>query len=122
MKNGKGKAESFIRGTGVVTQTGARAMWWDGHSVPWFPFESTDRLAEGLQFGGRCCDFGGQGMNFSFAFTHTCLHFAEIPSAQGVTAGWGRRVPASFARRTRGLEGKRKLFLGNLDLLKYYAG
>jgi len=44
MENGGGgrRAESFILGTGVVTQTGAGAMWRDGHSVPWFPFESTD--------------------------------------------------------------------------------
>jgi len=42
MKNRKRRAESFIRGTEVVTQTGAGAMWRDGHSVPWFPFESTD--------------------------------------------------------------------------------
>jgi len=122
MKNGKRKAESFIRGTGVVAQTGAGAMWRDGHSVSWFPFESTDRLAKGLQFRGRCCDLEGQSMNLSFEFTHTCLHFMEIPSAQGVTAGWGRRVPASLARRARGARRKRKLFLGNLDPLKYYAG
>jgi len=42
MENGKRRAESIIRGTGVVTQTGAGVMWRDGHSVPWFPFESTD--------------------------------------------------------------------------------
>jgi len=42
MENEGKRAESFILGTGVVTQTGARAMWRDGHSVPLFPFESTN--------------------------------------------------------------------------------
>jgi len=42
MENGGKRAESFILDTGVVTPTGAGALWRDGHSVPLFPFESTD--------------------------------------------------------------------------------
>jgi len=48
MKKGKSKAESSIRDTGAVTQTGVGAMWRGGHSVPLLPLESTDWLAEGL--------------------------------------------------------------------------
>jgi len=42
MEKGKSKAESFIRDTGVVTQTGVGAMWRGGHSVPLLPLESAD--------------------------------------------------------------------------------